>query len=96
MSFSGMVFLMLLGLIIFGPKKLPRVGGQIAKVLAELKSFAGNFQSQLDIEIDAARAKETIPPASSPQSRLLSETGPRVLENDAFESEPGRGEALRG
>lgn len=94
MSFSGMVFLILLGLIIFGPKKLPRVGGQIAKVLAELKSFARDFQSQIDIEIDAARTKETIAPASSPQSKLLTETGPGILENDAFGSEPGRGEAL--
>jgi len=28
MSFSGMLFLMLLGLIIFQPKKLPHVGKQ--------------------------------------------------------------------
>jgi sec-independent protein translocase protein TatB len=96
MSFSGMVFLMFLGLIIFGPKKLPQVGMQIGRVLAELKSFTRDFKSKLEIEMEAASAQETIAPASSPQSKLPSETGPKVIENETFGDAPGRGEALHG
>jgi sec-independent protein translocase protein TatB len=96
MNFSGMVFLMLLGLIIFGPKKLPQVGMQIGRVLAELKSFTRDFKSKLEIEIEAASAQENTPPASSPQSKLPSETGHRVLENATFGSGAGQGEALHG
>jgi sec-independent protein translocase protein TatB len=95
MSFSGMVFLMLLGLIIFGPKKLPQVGMQIGRVLAELKAFTHDFKSKLEIEMEAASAQENIPPAS-PLSKLPSETGPRVLENETFGAKPGRGKALHG
>lgn len=96
MSFSGMVFLMLLGLIIFGPKKLPQLGMQIGRLLAELKSFSRDFRSKLEIETEAASTQGNIAPASSPQSKLPSETGPGVLERDTFGGEPGRGEALHG
>ena len=96
MSFSGMVFLILLGLIIFGPEKLPQVGMQIGRVLAELKSFTHDFKSKLEIEMEAARAQENTAPVFLPQSKLPSETGPRVLENDTLAGEPGRGEALHG
>lgn len=96
MSFSGMVFLMLLGLIIFGPKKLPQVGMQIGRVLAELKSFGHDFKSKLEIEMEAASAQENIAPASSPQSKLAPETSSRVRESETLRSEPGSGENLRG
>ena len=52
MSFSEMLVLMLLALIIFGPKKLPQVGKQIGRVLAELKSFTRDFKSQLEVEME--------------------------------------------
>ena len=96
MSFPGMVFLMLLGLIIFGPKKLPQVGMQIGRVLAELKSFTHDFKTKLESEMNAASAQENIAPASSPQDKLLSETVPRVLENENIGGEPGRGKAFHG
>jgi sec-independent protein translocase protein TatB len=96
MSFSGMLFLLLLGLVIFGPKKLPQVGKQIGKVLADLKSFTHEFKSQLEIEMEGASKQEDVAPASSPQSKLPAETEPRVPESDAFESEPRRIEAFHG
>ena len=52
MSFSEMLVLLLLALIIFGPKKLPQVGKQIGRVLAELKSFTRDFKSQLEVEME--------------------------------------------
>lgn len=96
MSFSGMMFLMLLGLIVFGPKKLPQVGMQIGRVLAELKSFTHDFKSKLEAEMEAASARENIAPTSSPQSTLSSETGPRVAERESLGGEPRRGEARHG
>jgi len=96
MNVSEMLFLMFLGLIIFGPKKLPHVGKQIGRVIAELKSFARDCKSQLEIEMEGARKQEKISPASLPQSKLATETGPRVLETDGVGSEPGRIEAFHG
>ena len=96
MSFSGMLFLMLLGLIIFGPKKLTQVGKQIGRVLTQLKSFSSDFRSQLEIEMEEASKGERIASASLPQGELPAETVSRVLETAAFGSERGRVEAFHG
>jgi sec-independent protein translocase protein TatB len=53
MSLSEMLFLGLLGLVIFGPKKLAEVAQQAGKLLARLKSVSREFQSQLATEISA-------------------------------------------
>ena len=96
MSFSGMLVLMLLALIIFGPKKLPQVGKQIGRVLAELKSFTRDFKSQLEIEVEGASKREKIGPESSSQSQLPTDTGLRVLGTDGFGSGHGPVEAFYG
>jgi sec-independent protein translocase protein TatA len=95
MSFSGMLFLMLLGLIIFGPKELPQLGQQIGRVLTQLKSFSSDFRSQLEIEMQEASKGERIASASLPQSESPTDV-PKVLETAAFGSEPGRVEAFHG
>jgi Sec-independent protein translocase protein TatA len=96
MSFSGMLFLILLGLIIFGPTKLSQVGKQIGRVLAELKSFTRDFKSQLEIEIGEATRLEKIAPPFLPQSQLPTETGPSLLETDTFGGEHARVEGFHG
>ena len=95
MSFSGMLFLLLLGLVIFGPKKLPQVGKQIGKMLVELNSFPRDFKSQLKIEMEGAKQEKIAPPALAP-SKSRTETGPRVPETDGLESKHERVEAFHG
>ena len=96
MSFSGTLVLMLLALIIFGPKKLPQVGKQTGRVLAGLKALTRDFKSQLEIEMERASQREKIAPASSSQSQLPTDTGLRVLGTDGFGSEHGPVEAFHG
>ncbi len=59
MSLSEMVFLALLGLMIFGPKKLATIVQQAGKTLARLKRMGSEFQSQVATEI-------TLSPRSRP------------------------------
>lgn len=47
-----MIFIFVLALIIFGPKKLPEVGREIGKALAEFKRASNDFKNQLENEID--------------------------------------------
>ncbi len=56
MSLSEMVFLALLGLVIFGPKKLATIAQQAGKTLARLKRMSNEFQTQLATEISATAA----------------------------------------
>jgi len=51
MSFSEMAFLFLLGLILFGPKKLPELSRQLGRLLGELRRASQEFKSQLTEEV---------------------------------------------
>jgi sec-independent protein translocase protein TatB len=63
-----MMFIFVLALILFGPKKLPEIGKQIGKGLAEFKRASREFQSQIEdevrkLELDAD-VQNTIAPIS--------------------------------
>src|SRR5664279_5084641 len=66
-----MIFIFLLALVIFGPKKLPELGRQLGKALTEFKKASNEFKSQLEtemlnIELEE-RAKQAPPPDNSPR-----------------------------
>src|SRR5438270_10412376 len=68
LGFPEMMFIFILALILFGPKKLPEIGRQIGKGLAEFKRASREFQSQIEdevrkLELDAD-IKNTIAPIS--------------------------------
>ena len=51
LGFPEMIFIFLLALIIFGPKKLPEIGRQIGKALNEFKRASNEFKAQIESEI---------------------------------------------
>ena len=65
MSLSEMLFLGLLGLVIFGPKRLAELGQQAAKTLARWKEISSEFQNQLATEISGTTSNGPIPPAAA-------------------------------
>jgi sec-independent protein translocase protein TatB len=74
LGFSEMAFLVVLGLLLFGPKKLPEIGRQIGRVLAEFKKASNEFQAQLNdevrkLELEAEETKQTILPPSGTMAR---------------------------
>lgn len=58
MSFSEIIFVVLLGLVVFGPKKLVHVGKQVGQALAAFKKATSEFQSQLSSEILTAEQQQ--------------------------------------
>jgi sec-independent protein translocase protein TatB len=87
-SFSETIFLFVLALIVFGPKKLPEIARQIGKVMNEFRRASNEFKSQIEqeiahLEVEKIKPPTTIfPPSSPPEgtaSRALtagSELGP--------------------
>ena len=73
-SFADTIFLFLLALIIFGPKRLPEIGRQIGKVLNELKRASNEFKSQIQTEMDSMErqenAKKMLAPAQPPSGTI--------------------------
>lgn len=76
-----MLFIFLLALILFGPKKLPEIGREIGRFMAEFKRASNNFKYQLQEEMEKAGvdAKPSEPGAQQssafkPQSSSFTQT----------------------
>lgn len=74
MSFSETIFLFLLALLVFGPKKLPEIGRQIGKILNEFKRASNEFRAQIEAEISQAESKhqQILPPSERPEGVVAS------------------------
>ncbi|PYX98847.1 MAG: twin-arginine translocase TatA/TatE family subunit [Acidobacteria bacterium] len=77
LGFPEMMFIFVLALILFGPKKLPEIGRQIGKGLAEFKRASREFQSQIEDEVRKleleADVKNTIAPPISLSNTVASQ-----------------------
>ncbi len=73
MSFSETIFLFLLALIIFGPKKLPEIARQVGKYMNEFKRASNEFKAQIEQEISnlEVEKRQTILPPSPLQAAPL-------------------------
>jgi sec-independent protein translocase protein TatB len=105
MSFSETIFLFVLALIIFGPKKLPEIARQVGKVLNEFRRASNEFKAQIENEISHLEVEEkqkalktSAPPegtASRAPSTALSEPSSvqsNVPEASATAASPEAGE----
>jgi TatA/E family protein of Tat protein translocase len=89
MSFSETIFLFLLALVIFGPKKLPEIARQVGKYLNEFKRASNEFKSQIEQEIAHLDVEKPtiLPPTSVPQG--TTSRSPNALASpDALAAEP--------
>ena len=72
-----MIFIFLLALVIFGPKKLPELGRQLGKALAEFKKASNDFKNQLEVEMmnieleERAHKQEAERAAAQAQPKIL-------------------------
>jgi sec-independent protein translocase protein TatB len=51
MHFGDSIFIFLLALVLFGPKKLPEIGRQVGKLLAEFRRASNEFKYQIQEEM---------------------------------------------
>ena len=79
-SFPDMIFIFLLALIIFGPKKLPEIGRQIGRMMNEFKRASNEFKSQIEAEINQLEVEEKrqtiLPPAAPPSGAIATLSAP--------------------
>src|SRR4051794_39957921 len=87
LGFPEMIFIFLIALIIFGPKKLPEIGRQIGKAMNEFKRASNEFKAQIESEInnlDIPSAHEIMTPSHPPAGSIASKT----LNPEPVSSEP--------
>ncbi|HMD18127.1 MAG TPA: twin-arginine translocase TatA/TatE family subunit [Terriglobales bacterium] len=107
-GFSGeMIFLFLLALILFGPKKMPEIGRQVARFLNEFRRASNEFRSQIESEInslDSVNANATtprqqiLPPLQAPLGSLANRifNPPSVEKLEAAETPVAENTATAG
>jgi Tat protein translocase TatB subunit len=93
MSFSETIFLFLLALIIFGPKKLPEIARQAGKWMNEFRRASNEFKAQIEQEISHLevedRRRKALPASPAPEG-----TASRALSTEsAGSSDTGSAEA---
>jgi TatA/E family protein of Tat protein translocase len=82
-----MIFIFLLALVIFGPKKLPELGRQLGKALGEFKKASNEFKNQLETEmlnIELEERAKKLPeptPQILPAERLFDTVGVPPMES---------------
>src|SRR5271156_4680221 len=77
-----MIFLFLLVLILFGPKKMPEIGRQVARLLNEFRRASNEFRSQIEAEVNSLDVsgkdggshsrQQILPPLQAPLGALAS------------------------
>src|SRR5579864_897078 len=73
MSFSETIFLFLLALIIFGPKKLPEIARQVGKALNEFRRASNEFKAQIEAEVSQLEMEDhqqILPPSQPPKGAV--------------------------
>jgi sec-independent protein translocase protein TatB len=73
MGFSETIFLFLLALIIFGPKKLPEIARQVGKALNEFRRASNEFKAQIESEIsqlEMENRQQVLPPSIPPKGTV--------------------------
>ncbi|HZT74681.1 MAG TPA: Sec-independent protein translocase protein TatB [Terriglobales bacterium] len=58
MSFGELIFLFVLALLVFGPRKLPEIARLVGKTMAELRRASNEFRFSLEEEIRNAELQE--------------------------------------
>jgi len=68
-GFSELLLIAVLGLVVLGPERLPKVAAQIGRWMGRARSMARQFREQLEeevsVDVTTTRRKPSVPPAST-------------------------------
>ena len=81
------IFLILVvALIVFGPRKLPEIGKSVGKMLAEFRKASNDFKRTIEDEVEAERLRELDATRAAPTPPPTAATPPVVEEPHAGET----------
>jgi TatA/E family protein of Tat protein translocase len=77
------ILILVVALIVFGPRRLPEIGKSMGKMLAEFRKASNDFKRTIEDELEAEKTKESPPAPISPPA--TADTVPPVTEGTAVE-----------
>ncbi len=95
MHLGDSIFIFILALVLFGPKKLPEMAKQIGKLMAEFRRASNDFRLQIDEELRTMERQEQIKVQQQKQEAAQLATGqaPSILP-PAAQGELAAGDSL--
>ncbi|HQQ76811.1 MAG TPA: TatA/E family twin arginine-targeting protein translocase [Thermoanaerobaculia bacterium] len=80
-----LIMIMVLALLLFGPKKLPEIGKQVGKALGEFKRASNDLKRTIEDEMEKASSAVKIddPPKTEPEN-----SAPALAPSDGTISRP--------
>ena len=85
LSFNEILFIMVLALLIFGPKRLPQIGRTVGKTLGEFRRATSDLKRSMEVEMTMAEERETA--AGDPPTRIVDGTEARRAPETAPDGE---------
>src|SRR5581483_3490220 len=90
MHFGDSIFIFLMALVLFGPKKLPEIGRQIGKLLGEFRRASNEFKYQIQEELrnmeDEERRKKLADEEAARAAKAALEAPPEPAAETASET----------
>ncbi len=77
------ILILVVALIVFGPRRLPEIGKSMGKMLAEFRKASNDFKRTIEDELEAEKTKESQSPPIAPAA--AADTAPPVTEGTAAE-----------
>jgi sec-independent protein translocase protein TatA len=56
-GFGEIIILVLIGLIVFGPKRLPEIGRTVGKSMREFRRAAADLRAEIEEDVDEGRPR---------------------------------------
>ncbi len=81
-GFQEIIFIFVIALIIFGPKKLPELGRFLGKTMAEFRKASNDLKSAVQTEIKEAGLDENADCAQPRESKNRAPVEPSGKSND--------------
>jgi TatA/E family protein of Tat protein translocase len=79
------ILILVVALIVFGPRRLPEIGKSMGKMLAEFRKASNDFKRTIEDELEAEKTKESQPAPISPPETTTAETMAPVTDVPASE-----------
>ena len=86
------LLILILGLIVFGPRKLPEIGKTMGKMLAEFRKASNDFKRTIEDEIEAEKRPAEAVPTLAPPPAGIDEGTPAA--EPALQVSPPEGEVV--
>jgi len=77
-----LVLILVLALIVFGPRRLPEIGKSMGKLLSEFRKASHDFQRTIEDEVEAEKYKAAAPEAPAAPETAATETPPDTVRRE--------------